>query len=50
MSLHVEFHPSGLPGTGLKVCGVGGWVVVVVLRPISVLSFGQAEQQAAAML
>ena len=25
MSFHVEFHPSGLPRTGQKVCGVG-WV------------------------
>ena len=32
MSLHVEFHPPGLPETGQKVCGGGGgWVVVVVV-------------------
>ena len=27
MSIHIELHPPGLPGTGQKVCG--GWVVVV---------------------
>ena len=26
MSFHVEFHPPGLPGTGQKVFGGGGWV------------------------
>ena len=25
MSFHVEFHPSGLPRTGQKVCGGGWW-------------------------
>ena len=24
MSFHVEFHPPGMPGTGQKVCVVGG--------------------------
>ena len=26
MSFHVEFHPSGLPRIGQKVCGGGWWV------------------------
>ena len=24
LSFHVEFHPPGMPGTGQKVCVVGG--------------------------
>jgi hypothetical protein len=30
-----------LPGSGLKVCGGGGWWVC---NPISVISLGQADQ------
>ena len=41
MSFHVELHPTGLPGTGQKVCG--GWVVC---KPILLFTFNfdQAEQ------
>ena len=45
MRLHTEFQLPIMPVSGPKVCGVGGggggwWVC----KPISVLSFGQAEQ------
>ena len=51
MSFHVEFHLPGLPGTGQKVCGGGGWVGGwwVVCKPILVFSLGQAEQYFAKM-
>jgi hypothetical protein len=45
ISLYAKFQLYMLPVSGQKVCGGGGWwVVVVVCKPISVLSFDQAEQ------
>ena len=29
LMLYTEFQSSTMPGTGQKVCGGGGWVVVV---------------------
>ena len=45
MSVHVEFHPPELPGTGQRVCGGGSVGEWWVLRPILVFSLGQAEQK-----
>ena len=43
LRLHTEFQCSTIAGTGQKVCG-GGWVVVV-LKPIIVLTLAKAEQK-----
>ena len=43
MSFHVEFHPPGMPGTGQKVCVVGGgwwWWLRVNLVLALVQTFG----------
>ena len=45
--LYTEFQSPTMPGTFQKVCVgvVGGVGWVVVCKPISVFSFGQAEQK-----
>ena len=44
LRLYTKFRCSTMPGTGQKVCGVGGGVVV--FKPILVFSLAQAEQLA----